>query len=111
VLRTVAATGDRGTARSSSIASSFASVLLVLDAPVLEPDFHLLFGESERGGDLDAAQPRQVLAGGELVLEAQQLGACERRAKAFCGPAASLAAGDVWRITLATVVRLCIGNC
>lgn len=56
--------------RRSRSTSSVASVLLVLHSPVLEPDLHLFLGEAESGGDLDAAQPGEVHAGGELVLEA-----------------------------------------
>lgn len=47
--------------------------LLLLHAPVLEPDLHLRLVELERGGDLHAPRPRQVLAEVELLLQLRQL--------------------------------------
>jgi len=76
-------------------------VLLVLDSTVLEPDLHLLLGQPERGGDLDASEAGQVLAGGELVLETQQLGAGERRSQAFHRH------GALWRLDAAAAI-LCL---
>ena len=66
--------GERRATRRSGNANntaSAASILLELDAPILEPDLHLFLGEAERRGDLDSAQPGEVHAGCELVLEAQ----------------------------------------
>jgi len=47
--------------------------LLLLHASILEPDLHLSFVESERGGDLDAARSGQVAVEVELLLELGQL--------------------------------------
>lgn len=47
--------------------------LLLLHAPVLEPDLHLRLVQLERGGDLHAPRPRQVLAEVELLLQLRQL--------------------------------------
>lgn len=58
-------------------------LLLVLDATILEPNFHLLLGQPQIGGDLDATQTRQVHVGREFALEFQQLSAGEGGANAL----------------------------
>lgn len=45
----------------------------VLHAPVLEPHFHLPFGEVQQGRDLHASRPAQVLVKVEFLLQLQQL--------------------------------------
>ena len=97
------ATPDECRAGRRLTTSAVASVLLVLHSPVLKPYLDLLLGQAEGGGDLDASQARQVLAGGELVLESQQLRARERRTQALRRRAA--AASALWRLT---AVLLCI---
>lgn len=83
------------------------SVLLVLHSPILKPNFHLLLGEAERGGDLDTSQTGKILAGGELVLETQQLRARKRCAQTFHRRTPATSA--TWRF--AAVLCLCIRNC
>lgn len=53
------------------------SFFLVLDAPVLEPNLHLLLRQVQVGCDFNPAKPRQVHVRGELPLELQELGTCE----------------------------------
>lgn len=59
------------------------ALLLVLNAPVLEPDLHLLLRQVEVRGDLNPAQARQVHVRGELALEFEKLRAGEGRAHAL----------------------------
>jgi hypothetical protein len=47
--------------------------LLLLHAPVLEPDLHLGLVQLQGGGDLDAASAGQVLVEVELLLELREL--------------------------------------
>ena len=101
--------GECGGTTGRNSATSFASVLLVLDTPVLKPDLHLFLGQTERGRDLYSAQPGQVHAGGELVLEAQELGTGKRRTQTFQGSAPATRA--IWRANAATVFCFCVGNC
>lgn len=68
---------------NNTVSSAVTGVLLVLDPAILEPNLDLFLGQAERGGDLNAAQPGEIHAGGELVLEAQQLCAGERRTQTF----------------------------
>lgn len=56
---------------------------LVLDPAVLEPDFHLLLGQVQVRGDLDASQSGEVHVGGELPLQLQKLCAGEGCAHPF----------------------------
>lgn len=53
--------------RSSSLSAAF-PLLFVLDSAVLKPDFHLLLGQVEVRGDLDAPQSGEVHVWGELSL-------------------------------------------
>ena len=48
-------------------------LLLVLHAPILEPNFDLPLGERQMVGDLDAAPSRQVAIIVELFLQLQSL--------------------------------------
>lgn len=58
-------------------ARALALALLLLHAPVLKPDFHLSLVQLERGRDLDAPCPRQVLAEVKLLLQLRQLARAE----------------------------------
>ena len=62
---------------------------LPLGAPVLEPDFDLHLAQFERVSDLRALRERQVLLTVELLLQLQQLLACERRPPPTRLPAAT----------------------
>jgi len=50
-----------------------ADLLLLLHAPVLEPDLDLTLGEVEGDRQFDAAPPRQVAVEVELLLELKRL--------------------------------------
>lgn len=67
----------RAGGRARRGAAALALALLLLHAPVLEPDLHLSLVELQRGGDLDAPRPRQVLAEVELLLQLRQLTCAE----------------------------------
>lgn len=55
----------------------------MLHSAILEPDFHLLLGQVQVCGDLDAPQSGQVHVGGELSLQLQKLRAGEGGAHAL----------------------------
>ena len=55
-------------------------VLLVLHAPVLEPDLDLPLGEVQQVGHLHAAWPAQVAVEVEFLFQLHQLCTCVRRA-------------------------------
>lgn len=70
VLQLLVEAGGGGALRSGG---ALPLALLLLHAPVLEPDLHLRLVELERGGDLHAPRARQVLAEVELLLQLRQL--------------------------------------
>lgn len=58
--------------RASPVAAVL-PLLFVLDPAVLEPNFHLLLGQVQICGDLDAPQSGEVHVGGELPFQLQKL--------------------------------------
>lgn len=61
--------------------------LLLLHAPVLEPDLYLRLVQLQRGGDLHPTRSRQVLAEVELLLQFRQLPGAEVGADGVVGRA------------------------